>query len=94
MTLTVDITPDIEQAIHETALRHGQTPEEAVTAALKSVFVDRVSATATTLDDDRHQAFLEAHFSAAAKATRSVWDTLEEDAAWESLQALPMISHP
>lgn len=87
MIISVDITPDMEQAITEAAQRHGQTPEEEVSTVLKSVFVDRKLPAGSALTGDSRELFTETHFAAAAEATRPVWDTPEEDAAWAFLQA-------
>ncbi|MBV9851151.1 MAG: hypothetical protein JO250_15895 [Armatimonadetes bacterium] len=38
-------------------------------------------------EDGGHAAFVRAVFLAGAEATRHVWDTPEEDAAWAHLQA-------
>ncbi|BDI30273.1 hypothetical protein CCAX7_23240 [Capsulimonas corticalis] len=43
MTLTIEVTPDIEQALAEAARRQGQTLEAAATAALREVFGDMPS---------------------------------------------------
>lgn len=87
MTISLKLTPTIEQAISEAAQQHGQTPEEEVTHVLESVFADAAPSAEQTLTRDARDAFTERHFAAAAEATRAVWDTPEEDAAWEFLQA-------
>ena len=84
MVLSVNITPDIERAIQDTAQRHGQTPEETVTSVLESVFIKRTLPADLPVESDAQAA----HFLAAAEATRPVWDTPEEDAAWAHLQTL------
>lgn len=89
MTLCVNIAPDVEEAIRETAQHQGQTPEEVAALVLQSVFVPR-----PLIVEDKHKAFVESSFAAAAESTRHVWDTPEEDAAWAHLQNIGPADRP
>ena len=91
MTLTIDLEPEVEGRLTEAAQRQGQTLETVAAAALRTAFAP----TPVTLDslladnaaeDHDHAAFVDALFVASAEATRHVWDTPEEDAAWAHLQ--------
>lgn len=91
MTLTIDIEPEVEGGLTEAARRQGQTPESVVAATLRALFGGE-SVTLDTLlaenaaEEDDHAAFVDRLFLANAEATRHVWDTPEEDAAWAHLQ--------
>lgn len=91
MTLTIDLEPEVEGGLAEAARRQGQTLERVAAAALRLAFVGQpVTLDALLADnaaeDGDHKAFTGALFLANAEATRHVWDTPEEDAAWAHLQ--------
>ena len=91
MTLTIDLEPEVEGRLTEVARRQGQTLETVAAAALRTALVampltlDSLLADNAAEDGD-HAAFVGALFVANAEATRHVWDTPEEDAAWAHLQ--------
>ncbi len=96
MTLTLDLTQEIAEAITEAAARQGRSREELAADALKRLFLPQedIAALAADFADAptlSEQGFLddptlsEQGFLMAAEGTRHIWDTTAEDKAWAHL---------
>jgi len=86
MTLTLDLTPEVVEAITEAAIHQGRSREELAAAALQRLFSPQEDIAALLADDDSDGLTLsEQGFLMAAEGTRHVWDTPEEDEAWAHL---------
>lgn len=91
MTLTLDLTPEVVEAITEAAIHQGRSREELAAAALQRLFSLQEDIAALLADDDLADGdsdgltLSERGFLMAAEGTRHVWDTPEEDEAWTHL---------
>ena len=86
MTLTLDLAPEIVEALTEAAARQGQTREALAADALQRLFHPNEDIAALLVGEDADGAALvEQGFLMAAEGTRHVWDTPEEDEAWAHL---------
>lgn len=87
MTLTLDLTQEVVEAITEAASRQGRSREELAAAALQRLFAPQEDIAALLADDDPADGVTlsERGFLMAAEGTRHVWDTPEEDEAWAHL---------
>lgn len=88
MTLTLDLTPEVVEAITEAAVRQGRSREDLAAAALQRLFLSREDMAASLAPDDGDYdgfSLSERGFLLAAEGTRHIWDTPEEDKAWAHL---------
>jgi hypothetical protein len=87
MTLTLDLTSEVVDAITEAATRQGRSREELAAAALQRLFSPQEDIAALLADEDADDALSlsERGFLMAAEGTRHIWDTPEEDEAWAHL---------
>ena len=87
MTLTLDLTHEVVEAITEAAARQGRSCEELAAAALQRLFSPQEDIASLLADDDAPGGLTlsERGFMMAAEGTRHVWDTPEEDEAWAHL---------
>ena len=87
MTLTLDVTHEVAEAIAEAAAQQGRSREELAAAALQRLFLPQEDIAAFLVDDDPADGstLSERGFLMAAEGTRHVWDTPEEDEAWAHL---------
>lgn len=87
MTLTLDLTPEVAEAIAEAAARQGRSREELAAATLQRLFLPQEDIATLLVDDDPADGstLSERGFLMAAEGTRHVWDTPEEDEAWAHL---------
>jgi hypothetical protein len=85
MTLTLDLTQEVAEAIAEAAVRQGRSREELAFDALKSLFLPQEDIAALAADFADGSTLSEQGFLLAAEGTRHIWDTPEEDKAWAHL---------
>ena len=88
MTLTLELAPEVVDALTEAAVRQGQTRESLAADALRRLFEPHEDIAALLVEDDEDDegaALVAQAFLVAAEGTRHVWDTPEEDKAWAHL---------
>ena len=87
MTLTLDLTQEVAEAITEAAARQGRSREELAFDVLKRQFLPHEDIAALLAEDSpaAGSTLSERGFLMAAEGTRHVWDTPEEDKAWAHL---------
>ena len=87
MTLTLDLTSEVVEAITEAATRQGRSREELAAAALQRLFSPQEDIAALLVEEDSADglSLSERGFLMAAEGTRHIWDTPEEDKAWAHL---------